>query len=379
MTKYLLRFVAVAFLLISLQDAKAQFIVNPDLPVPTPKPATSVDKYSYQANWEALSGVDGFTVFNYLVNRATEDGQKLYLFNSDFSWVESDGTIEQPDDNGTTSSGWVIERFNNINRMGWQIGQPVYANGVLGLNNAWAGLTLYGFMVSPAFDFSLGDGKVYVEFTVCGQEGADSISVSLIKYNSIVGGVADKKEIKVTPEWTHHCITLEGGAEDYYIQIKCEDLGNGEDPIYFFFDDLSIYQYFNKGEEAVIPYSYTHCQNPNGTSLEIETDPDEIGQYAYRVASYVAGKVSPSSDMVYVNGDADAITRLSQLKASVNVSNERIDIANPECKEVSIYDTLGHSVFTDNTGRSYLSTTMQGKGIYIVRVGSETFKVVCGR
>jgi len=158
--------VLLAMLLCGISQAiSAQYAVNNALPVPTPLPATSVSEYGYQANWETVSDVEGYGVVTYLTNRASKDDEKLYLFNEDFSDFASDYTIESPNDNGTSSNGWVMDRLENINRFGWQIGEAIYANGVIGFNGIWrsTGLGINGQILSPAYDLSLGNGKVYVE------------------------------------------------------------------------------------------------------------------------------------------------------------------------------------------------------------------------
>lgn len=367
-----LHFISIIALLLGMASgAKAQFLVNEELPVPTPKPATKVYDYSYYANWEALDGVDGFMVFNYLINQATEDGQKLYLFNDDFSWIDTESTTDAPDDYCTDAGGMYLSDFDDRGREGWVIYNAVYANGVFGLNNSWGYNAAYGQMMSPSFNFSLGDGKVYVDFTVKGQEGAKTIQVSLKKSNVLFGAVIDSKTIDVTEEWQHHTVELDGGIDGSYVYIQCIDMGNSTDPLYYFFDDLSIYQYFNKGEEAVIPYSYIYQTDPSATSVEVDTDPDEDGEYGYKVVSYVQGLISPYSDMVYVSRGGDGIAQQQKSAANAFVANGKLCVANPQGEAVSVYNTQGQLVYTNPQPSRNAEISLGSKGMYIVKIGNK--------
>lgn len=374
MKKSLLNLSLILLFLCSASGAMAQFMVNYDLPVPTAKPATKVYDYSYYANWEPLADVDGFMVFNYLVNQATEDNQKLYLFNSDFSWIDTSSTTDAPDDYCSDAGGMYLANFDNLGRESWVIYNAVYANGVLGLNNSWGYNAAYGQMMSPSLNFSLGNGKVYVDFTVKGQEGANSIQVALKKSNTIFGATIDSKTVEVTQEWTHHTVELEGGLEDCYIHIQCVDMGNSVDPLYYFFDDLAIYQYFNKGEEAAVPYSYTYKEDPDGTSVEVYTDPDEEGEYAYKVVSYVAGKISPFSDIVYVSREGTGIQQHAASDANAFVADGKLQIANPQGEKVAIYNAQGQTVYTNSSLSSNAEVELPANGIYIVNIGGKYSK-----
>lgn len=244
--------------LCACNGARAQFMVDPGLPVPAVKPATQISEYGFQANWDVVSGVEGYFVFNYLTERATADGQKLYLFNTDFSFIETDATTDNPDDNGTMGSGWVQINFGAINRYGWSVSEPVYANGSLGLNNTWfgSGLGMNGQIMSSIYDLSLGDGRVYVSFTAKGAEGVDSLRVTMKKAEGIPNITLDDEMVIVTTEWTRYTVALEGGERNSYVHLEVQDRGDQVNPVYMFFDDLAVYQEFKSGEEAVVPYNY---------------------------------------------------------------------------------------------------------------------------
>lgn len=357
------------------------FSVNPALPIPTPLPATEVSEYGFQANWEELSNVEGYTVFTYLTSRAKEDGEKLYLFNSDFSWIHSKGTIESPDDNGTTTNGFVLGNFNSINRYGWQTSQAVYAEGVFGLNNCWNGTGyLYGQIMSPTFDLSVGDGKVFVDLTVCGQEGADSIFVRLMDGSTFPNTELSRQRITVTTEWQTHHLEFDDAYEECYIHIGGEDKGDGVNPIYYFFDDLSIYQEGYKDEEVRVPYVFTHARLPTYTSAYVETDAsDEVGVLAYAVCSYVEGYESLESDLIYTRDVESAIRPNTAGKATVSLQSGMLSVDNPQGLQVAVYNAAGQLVYANNQGSHAINASLSAKGMYIVKVGDATYKVIQGK
>lgn len=368
--------------LLSATSSMAQwgFSENASLPIPTALPATDVSEYGYQANWEEMSGVEGYTVFTYLTRRAKEDGQKIYLFHSDFDWIDSNGTLDNPDDNGTTSNGFVTGNFNDINRYGWQTAQAIYANGVFGFNNCWNGTGyLYGQIMSPTFDMSLGDGKVYVDLTVCGQEGADSISVKLYDGSTFPNTLLDEQHIDVTTEWQTYNLEFDDAYEDCYIHIGGQDKGDGVHPIYYFFDEIGIYQNCYKGEEVQIPYVFTHRTLPTYTSAYVDTDSEEDGVYAYTVSCYAEGWMSIQSDMIYTQDVENSIKSNQANMASVAMNNGLLSVSNPEGKPVSVYNAAGQLVYSNSNGSTTIATPICDRGIYIVKVGNQSYKIMQNR
>lgn len=373
-----LLFLLVATLFSLSSNAQWGFSYSPDVPTPTPLPATDVTEYGFQANWETLTGIEGYTVWTYLTRRATEDGQKIYLFHSNFDYIESDGTIDNPDDNGTSTNTFVVENFNNINRYGWQIGMPIYANGVIGFNNCLYGEAggLCGQIMSPAGDLSIGDGKVYVELTVCGGDGAKSIAVSLKDGSTFPNTLIERQEIEVTPEWKTYTLAFEGGREECYIYIEGLEKGDGVNPLYYFIDELGIYQNLYKGEEVRIPYHFDHATNASISSTYVETDADEDGVYAYAVSAYSEGWESFESDLIYTREVPDGITSQKSNNVAIDMQGGMLNVSNLQGEKVSVYNAAGQMIYQSAKSRSDIHTPLSSEGLYIVRVGSQSYKIM---
>lgn len=356
----------------------AQFMINPNLPVPTPLPATEVSDYGFQANWETLSGVDGYTVHTFIANRAATDGEEYDLFNSDFSYLNNGRTIDDPDLNGTDTQAWVMGSFDDIHRMGWQMSDQIYADGVLGFNNYWKGNGMQGQIMSPQWDLTLGGGKVYVTLTICGDPGANTCEISLKDATPIPNTTLDSKTIPVTTEWTTHTIELNGGVTNGYLYISFGESGNMEKRLCYFFDDLRIYQKYKAGEVCSVWYGYKACPGSNTNWEYVDTDADDAGPFAYAVTSYLAGELSPLSDLVFVSqstGIDQAATTSSADEPRVKVNGHTLTIEGGTAEAVTVSNVAGQQVFACAAGQWHNGLQLPA-GVYVVRVGSHAVKVV---
>lgn len=355
----------------------AQFYFSPDLPVPQPKKPTDVSEYGYTAHWDAVEGVQGYGVWTHLTHVATQDDEPFYYIDTDFSNIKSPHTIEDPDDNGTTESGFVMGNLDDIHRWGWNIGMPVYADGVLGINNAWYWETINGQIQSVLMNFTGGEGKVYVTMTVCGDKRAKSLLVALQDADNIsINQTIDSKVVPVTEEWTKHTIELTGGKNNCYISIVGQDAGNHE-PLYYFFDDFSVYQKLKKGEVGAVPYDFLYAVNPVATSLDMSLYPEDPEKYAYSFAylltSYNEGIHSFKSPLMFLDGTL-GVNSADVNESKVSIVNGQLVVDNPSKKDVHVFDASGLSLYKNSSGATHVDTSLPKAGLYIVKVGDKTYK-----
>lgn len=362
--------------------ARAQFMVNPSLPIPEPLPATDVSDFGYTAHWEPLTGVQGYYVWTYVARTAEADDDIFYLFNSDFSYISSLGTPDNPDDNGTTDSGFVFGNFNQTPYKNWLIGNPVYADGVLGLNNAWYRQRVNAQMGSPLYDMSVGDGKVYVSMTVRGDQRAKSLSIVLFNADKqIYEQEVDSKTVPVTTEWTRQTIELSGGAKNCYLSIQGNDDGQGS-ALYYLFDDLSIYQKLHKGETSAYPCDYKDVMGAASSSQTMDLDPALIEgglHYEYLLTSYNDGYVSNNSSLVRVTPETTGISSTTtDTTPTVRVDGLTLTIhpaATGACP-VSVYDASGRVAYSSSATTQTLTYQLPAPGVYVVKTGLTTTKCV---
>lgn len=259
-----------------------------------------------------------------------------------------------------------------IHRFGWFVGNPVYADGVLGINNAWYRRRATGQIVAPTGDLSTGGGKVYVSLTVCGDARAKNLKVILYNASLPMGQQeVDSKMVPVTREWVSHTVELAGGAKSCYVAIEGADDGNLE-ALYYFLDDLSVYQKLKKGETGIIPYSYMPVQDPLAVSQRVDIDPSEEYGYGYAMTTYKKGKIGPHSPMVLLSESAG----ISQTVADgwrIAAEGCSLSVDGADGERVAVYTPAGRLVCH---GMTPLRRQLSAPGLYLVKVGQKAYKVL---
>lgn len=354
----------------------AQLLIDPDLPVPVVLPASEVSEYGFQANWETVPVADGYTVQTFVTNRAKADGDVFYLFDSDFSYINNGRTMEDPDLNGTDAQKYVMGNFDDIHRLGWQMADQIYADGMLGFNNYWKGYGNQGQLMSPQWDLSKGGGTVYVTLTICGDPGAKTCVVSLKDPNPIPNTTIDSKTVPVTTEWATHTVELKGGISNGYIYLNFGESGNMKSRLCYFIDDLKVYQKFKAGEECDVWWGYNVCPGTDTNWEYVETDQTEKGQYAYGVTIYKSGANSLLSDFAYIEQSTGISTPADAADSGVKVSGQALYLGATGLQPVSIYTAAGELVYACQAGQWRDGLRLPEAGTYLVRVGNRTTKVV---
>ena len=97
------------------------------------------------------------------------------------------------------------------------------------------------------------------------------------------------------------------------------------------------------------------------------------------MAAYVADSnnivYSEISDKMEVQLSS-SVASVAPAMAAVNVINGIANISNPAMKDVAVFGIDGKCIFTDNNGSESLSVELPAVGIYLVKVGTEIFKVI---
>ena len=180
------------------------------------------------------------------------------------------------------------------------------------------------------------------------------------------------KSIPVTPTMTEQKVTLEGGSDGDVILMYSENNQN------VFFGslkadiDLKAGAKFSTTEDAVVAETNS-CSFKDLTVVDGDV-------FAYDVmAAYVADSnnivYSEISDKMEVQLSS-SVASVAPAMAAVNVINGIANISNPAMKDVAVFGIDGKCIFTDNNGSESLSVELPAVGIYLVKVGTEIFKVI---
>ncbi len=366
----LLLVAAVALSAVATIDARDRSLkASHTLAVPVVNPATDVSDAGFTANWEEVSEANGYMVYTYIRHKALADEQYFFC-NEDFSGFKY-GSVDSPFDLGY---GWLDGYMSRTN---WYVYGAYSCNGILGLYNDKAATTK-GMLMSPMYDLKNAGGKATVTFRAR-TTGTATVAVYATEYlmagQSYALGTVAKAQL--TTEWADYTLAIDGGVQGCYIEI---DMTDGTDNAYF--DNLTISQQLAEGDETMLVYDYR--ETGNVTNCRIDT-PDKVAGdvYWYQVAAMKTlsnGQLvsdSDYSDLVEVKGDG-AVADVLAGGAAVSVAGGGILVSNPLHQCVSVYALDGRLVHADRSGADSQSIALP-RGIYAVRVGSQTFKVALAK
>ncbi len=210
-------------------------IVSYSIPTPVLLEETDITENAFTANWTSVDNIDAY-LFKLYAKHTASTSETFYYTNTDFSNVESKGTIASPE----TSSSWS----KNVN--GWHIYMPVLIDEAIGITGKYSSIEQYGTLTSPVSDFSSDNGKVSLSFNAHGQIG-DQLEINLITPEHGYYDIADSEIITIESEgWNEYSVELTKGMEESYIDITY--FGNNN----IFFDDLKLYQTISESETKTL-------------------------------------------------------------------------------------------------------------------------------
>lgn len=346
--------------------AKAQYIVDPDLPVPVATEATDVTPTSYVANWTPAQGemFVGYYLRNYVKHTAQQDGEKFYYINTDFSYLaEKGGTEEEPVTTVSEKNPFVRGTLKDPFRPDtWVTMNQAYAGEVLCLDGQLNASWCNGQIMLNMCDLTNGGGDVHFKFKAKTDGLCSTLGVYLrIADTEEADNVIEKKIISgLTTEWQEFEFTLHGGQPVSDILIQGEDIGNLV-RMFYFIDDLQIWQELKKGETARVLHSEQFVMdNTNANSATVSvTTPFEGDSYAYGVSSYDMYGISVESNIVDVPQVASGIGGV-----------ETGEAASPDTP-VTVYSLSGAVVARGTAARR----PALARGTWVVKTGGKAVKV----
>lgn len=339
----------------------------PTLSKPVVKEATDITATGFTANWEPVEFANVYLTTLYKEHTAKAD-ETYTIANASFEGLESTGTLESPE---TFFDAYQLTRQDGA--YGWYISMAATIPGAMGLDNSFAMFFGPSFMYSPQGNFGQAGGKATLTLDVV----APADDNLLVMFAEIVDNMltpieSSVKSIPVTPTMTEQKVTLEGGSDGDVILIFSENDGN------VFFGslkvdvDLKAGAKFSTTEDAVVAETNS-CSFKDLTVVDGDV-------FAYDVmAAYVADSnnivYSEISDKMEVQLSS-SVASVAPAMAAVNVINGIANISNPAMEDVAVFGIDGKCIFTDNNGSESLSVELPAVGIYLVKVGTEIFKVI---
>ena len=346
------------------------------LKTPVTLPATNVASYGFTANWQSVPQATAYAVYTILTHTAQADNEPFNLFKSDFS-AEKVGTIDSPLD--YSRLGGILVLLDDLApRCDWIAFAPMAAQGMFGISNMFLDYNVPGTIYSPILDLGHDGGKSTLRFNVLGRN-VTKLRICVLKDRA--DGKADelfKTECPVTTDLAEQVITLEKGEKDTYVEISIAE-GTG----YVLFDDLQLSQNLNKGESTELKYKYDETSD---TSRRIDTPDYSAGDvYAYTVQAFrldssskiIKEATSDRSEPQEVKR-SDAVESITAGNdgATVATTADGIRITLAEAAPVAVYSLDGRLLHQDNTAATEHNVALGNHGIFLVRIGAKTIKVV---
>lgn len=361
---------------IFIDDITITQIDNGKPGAPLAQAATNVASYGFTANWQSVPQATAYAVYTILTHTAQADNEPFNLFKSDFSAVKV-GTIDSP---------WDYSRLGGIRvflddlapRCDWIAFAPMAAQGMFGISNMFLDYNVPGTIYSPILDLSHDGGKSTLRFNVLGRN-VTKLRICVLKDKA--DGKADelfKTECPVTTDLAEQVITLEKGEKDTYVEISIAE-GTG----YVLFDDLQLSQNLNKGESTELKYKYDETSD---TSRRIDTPDYSAGDvYAYTVQAFRLDSSSKIIEEATSDRSEPQEVKRSDAVESITAGNDGATVATTadgiritlaEAAPVAVYSLDGRLLHQDNTAATEHNVALGNHGIFLVRIGAKTIKVV---
>lgn len=367
-----------------------------DLEAPVLNKVEGIENGVYTATWSEVPSAERYNYWAYNVRTAEADGEFVVT-------EESLDGLTRPDTGETTDLtvdseyvGYFEESYlAELSQAGWR-GKSYFPYDGYIMVDAWAYMNGQGDagLVSPELDLSKDGGKVNISVKLYGEianmwtEDGTAIptqtraAVALFNYDEAKGDYVQAELIYpegVAEEWKTFDITLTKGTSRSVIGIY-----GVSSPGCLFIDDLKITQNYKKGDTLLEPFFVQRWND--GTSIEVEMPGKVEGQPIYHKVSAVKGNTSTGDIKESLFSALEQITdnattSIADMEAQgseavVTSDGQCLHIVNPQGARVDVYDTTGTQVFSDNSGKHNITVAAGGRGVYIVKVGGNTVKIV---
>ena len=371
-----------------------------DLEAPEMYAASEIDENGYYvASWNDVPSAEIYNYRAYADRVAAEDGAMVLTDENLNGLSETDGskptrTIENPD-------YMVYDEYfiTEGNQGGWKIrnGAPCVDYIVL---DAWHYINGNGdaALISPELDLSKNGGEVKLNVSLWGEltegynwddelvEFQTECAVALFTWDEELGDYnqTDLQYISNVEEaWNNYEVTIKGATDRSIIglfAVRAE--GN------LYIDNVKLTQDYKAGEIFRDPF-FAKMLHPD-TEVEVTIPARCAGADIWHHVA--AGKVNYESDGVNTTmhvleskyselekvgtAPTTSVENVALVNATARVANGVLRIANPAAETVNVYDLAGKLVYTNASGSQQLDVVLPANGVYMVKVGNKTIKVI---
>lgn len=350
------------------------FVVLPDhVETPEVYEATNIVSDGFTASWSRVMFGDYYTFRLNNEHTANFDNEMFTIIDTDFGNVtETGGTEEMP---VYDTRPFLFEDYGEAPE--WYVNLAGLADGMIIINNQYSQFYPMAFLASPILNYSTDNGCAKVTLRWKGVDCTKAfVTFGSIDANGEVICPDDAVEYEVPSEFAETTITVNGGKQDSRLLIFTKDAKSA-----LFIDELKVEACLQSGESVCIPVRSVQLPYLT-TSYDVKDLVVNSGDhYNYQVkATYdrgVASEVRHSqySNAMYVEFPS-SVSNVNESSQRVYVRDGILHIENAARENIAIYAVDGRCLFNDNNGSLNVDYALENSGIYLVKVGNDTVKVI---
>ena len=320
----------------------------PKVDAPVALDATDVTTSGFTANWETSQYAANYKLSFIRTHTATADGEELTYIDDDFSQIPY--TMDSPESAVQTQDFVTPVSLDDLFKApGWSTHLGIGFTGGFGITNMYEDYGLPGALFGPVADFSIGEGKAKISGTAMAT--LDDVQVK-VGFGTL--GADNKitfndgaQVFEVSTAGSQFDVEVSGGSKDSRLIFQIIDAAEGGDLVVF--TGIKATASLKKDDSYTLPYS-TVTLPYDATSYKLDVPFTGNDKFDYYLTGSFGDTVSPRSNTITVNSpEATAISHVTTDDGG-NV----------------VYFTLD-GVRVDKPVKS---------GIYIVKAGNKTFKVI---
>ena len=310
--------------------------------------ATDVTTSGFTANWETSQYAANYKLSFVRTHTATADGEELTYIDDDFSLIPY--TMDSPDGMVQTQDFVTPVSLDDMFKTpGWSTLLGLGFTGGFGITNMYENYGLPGALFGPVADFSIGEGKAKISGTAMTTVDDAQVKVGFgtLGANNQITFNEGAQVVEVSTAGSQFDVEVSGGSKDSRLIFQIIDAAEGGDVVVF--TGIKATASLKKDDCYTLPYSVVTLPY-DATSYKLDVTFTGNDKFDYYLTGSFGKTVSPQSNTITVN--------------------------SPEATAIS-------NVTTDN-GSNVVYTTLDGvrvekpvkSGIYIVKTGDKTFKVM---
>lgn len=349
---------------------------------------------TYTASWSKVPTAERYNYWAYCERVADKDGE-FTVTNEDFTGIKDmEGNL----------TGWTLENpsyqtyeeyyCNEMKQAGW-VGHSAapYTDYYCVDGYHYMGYKNPGFvrpgLVSPELDLSKDGGKFKLSAKLLGEyyeqydwdndfhSGITQASIVLSNYDEATGEyvVAETAELNnVTSNWKDFSVDFTKGTTRSKVALLTAEWNFGN----LYIDDLKITQNYKTGEMLFDPFKFMRWVD--GETVAVQLTDNAYGFVLKHKVAAIKGhptenyiKQSAFSEMEEIGKVASSIEDITSDNVTFTVNNGTINVVNPNGTMINVYGTDGTMVYSGNNNANI---TVPTHGVYIVKIGDNTQKVV---